>query len=179
MTPVRMSLWKPKDVNDHLDAIVEDWYNPEMRKMERSLVLQILDAAWKDHLLVMDHLRASVGLRGYAQVDPKVAYKREGMQIFDTMWNSVFDRVTDYIFRIEQMDEQTINANWQEGEARHEETSSTAATESIVNQQQQAIEQTQSDKKPEPFRKKTPDIGRNQPCPCGSGKKYKNCCGKN
>ena len=179
MTPVRMSLWKPEDVNDHLDAIVEDWYNPEMRKMERSLVLQILDGAWKDHLLVMDHLRSSVGLRGYAQVDPKVEYKREGMRIFEAMWDSVFDRVTDYIFRVEQMDEQTINSNWQEGEAKHEEMSSTAATESIVNQQQQAIEQTQADKKPEPFRKKTPDIGRNQPCPCGSGKKYKNCCGKN
>ena len=179
MTPVRMSLWKPEEVSDHLDAIVEDWYNPEMRKMERSLVLQILDAAWKDHLLVMDHLRASVGLRGYAQVDPKVEYKREGMRIFDTMWDSVFDRVTDYIFRVEQMDEQTINSNWDEGEARHDETSSTAAAESIVNQQQQAIEQTQADKKPEPFRKKTPDIGRNQSCPCGSGKKYKNCCGKN
>ena len=179
MTPARISLWKPEEVNDHLDAIVEDWYNPEMRKMERSLVLQILDAAWKDHLLVMDHLRSSVGLRGYAQVDPKVEYKREGMRIFDTMWDSVFDRVTDYVFRVEQMDEQTINANWQEGEARHEEMSSTAATESIVNQQQDAIEQTQADKKPEPFRKKTPDIGRNEPCPCNSGKKYKNCCGKN
>ncbi len=54
--------------------------------MERMLVLQILDAAWKDHLLAMDHLRSSVSLRGYAQVDPKVEYKREGMRLFDSMW---------------------------------------------------------------------------------------------
>jgi preprotein translocase subunit SecA len=67
----------------------------------RSLVLQILDTAWKDHLLAMDHLRASVGLRGYAQVDPKVEYKREGMRTFELMWSSVAERVTDLIFRIE------------------------------------------------------------------------------
>ncbi|NBT14721.1 MAG: hypothetical protein EBS56_14315, partial [Planctomycetia bacterium] len=58
----------------------------EMKRMERAVVLQILDNAWKDHLLAMDHLRSSVGLRGYAQVDPKVEYKREGMRTFDLMW---------------------------------------------------------------------------------------------
>ncbi|MDR1383428.1 MAG: SEC-C domain-containing protein [Planctomycetaceae bacterium] len=186
-SPIRLSLWKPEEIQDHLDAIAEDWYNPEMRKMERSLVLQILDAAWKDHLLVMDHLRSSVGLRGYAQVDPKVEYKREGMRIFESMWDAVFDRVTDYIFRVEQLDEEFIGSAWEEGEARHDEISGTAATEemlasrqpnSIVNQQQQAIEQNQSGKKSEPYRNKIPQIGRNEPCPCGSGKKYKKCCGK-
>ncbi|MCL2348917.1 MAG: SEC-C metal-binding domain-containing protein [Planctomycetaceae bacterium] len=178
MSPVRMSFWKPEEMQDHLDAIIEDWYNPEMRKMERSLVLQILDAAWKDHLLVMDHLRSSVGLRGYAQVDPKVEYKREGMRIFDTMWESVFDRVTDLIFRVEQLDEGFVNSTWQETEARHDEVSNTAAVENITSQQQSAIESSQGDKKPEPFRNKSPQVGRNAPCPCGSGKKYKNCCMK-
>ena len=68
-------------------SAVEDKYRPEMQKLERALLLQLLDTAWKDHLLVMDHLRSSVGLRGYAQVDPKVEYKREGMRIFEQMWD--------------------------------------------------------------------------------------------
>ena len=84
---------------------VEDRYRPEIRRMERQLVLQILDTAWKDHLLAMDHLRSSVGLRGYAQVDPKVEYKREGMRTFELMWTAVGERVTDLIFRMEQLDE--------------------------------------------------------------------------
>src|SRR5690606_888938 len=88
-----------------LEMAVEDRYRPEMTRMERQLVLQILDTAWKDHLLAMDHLKNSVGLRGYAQVDPKVEYKREGMRTYDLMWNSVAERVTDLIFRMEQVDE--------------------------------------------------------------------------
>src|SRR5438270_8160278 len=100
--------------------IVEDHFRPEMRKMERMLVLEILDTAWKDHLLAMDHLRASVGLRGYAQVDPKVEYKREGMRTFELMWGSVAERVTDLIFRVEQLDE-FAGSTWVESEAIHEE----------------------------------------------------------
>ncbi len=98
--------------------------------MERALVLQILDAAWKDHLLVMDHLRSSVGLRGYAQVDPKVEYKREGMRTFETMWDSVGERVTDLIFRMEQLDEGFVGSTWTEPEAIHQEAP--AATEIVA-----------------------------------------------
>ena len=67
-------------------------------------MLQILDSSWMEHLRAMDHLRSSVGLRGYAQVDPKVEYKREGMKIFEEMWSGVGDKVTDLIFRMEQVD---------------------------------------------------------------------------
>ena len=62
---------------------IEDRYRPEIRRMERHLVLQLVDGGWKDHLLAMDHLRSAVGLVGYAQVDPKVEYKREGRKLFD------------------------------------------------------------------------------------------------
>ena len=102
-------------------AAVEERYRPEMRKMERALVLQLLDTAWKDHLLAMDHLRSSVGLRGYAQVDPKVEYKREGMRTFEQMWASVGERVTDLIFRMEQLDEGFVGSTWTESEAIHED----------------------------------------------------------
>jgi preprotein translocase subunit SecA len=144
-----------------------------MKRMERALVLQMLDGLWKDHLLAMDHLRSSIGLRGYAQVDPKVEYKREGMKLFDGMWESIGERVTDLVFRMEQLDEGFVGSTWTQAEARHDEASSAGA---IAQQQQEAIDATQSDHKPEPIRNRNQRVGRNDPCPCGSGKKFKNCC---
>ncbi len=155
-----------------LEMVVEDRYRPEMRRMERELVLQILDAAWKDHLLAMDHLRSSVGLRGYAQVDPKVEYKREGMRTFELMWSSVAERVTDLIYRMEHVEASTASP-WSEGAAIHEEAPSAS---DIAGQQQAAIDGMQTDKKLEPIRNREQRVRRNDPCPCGSGKKFKNCC---
>ncbi|MGI9429874.1 MAG: SEC-C metal-binding domain-containing protein, partial [Bythopirellula sp.] len=158
-----------------VSQLVEDRYRPEMRRMERSLLLQILDQAWKEHLLTMDHLRSSVGLRGYAQIDPKVEYKREGMKMFDTMWSSVANMVTDLIFKMEQLDEGFVGSTWVETEARHDDA---PAASDIAQQQQAAIEGTDTQTKMEPIRNRGEKVGRNQPCPCGSGKKYKQCCGK-
>ena len=155
-----------------VETAVEDRYRPEMRRLERELVLQILDTAWKDHLLAMDHLRSSVGLRGYAQVDPKVEYKREGMRTFELMWSSVAERVTDLIFRMESVDAESATT-WNESEAIHDDAPSAS---DIAEQQQAAIDGTQTDKKQEPIRNREQRVGRNDPCPCGSGKKFKNCC---
>jgi preprotein translocase subunit SecA len=157
----------------HLVGEFEDTYRSEMRKMERALVLQLLDTAWKDHLLSMDHLKSSIGLRSYAQVDPKVEYKREGMRTFEAMWKSIGERVTDLVFRMEQLDEQFVGSTWTESAAIHEEASS--PTE-IAQQQQAAINGTQDDHKQEPIRNRDHRVGRNDPCPCGSGKKFKACC---
>src|SRR4051794_11161563 len=156
-----------------VSQVVEDYFRPEMRRMERALLLQILDSAWKEHLLAMDHLRSSVGLRGYAQVDPKVEYKREGMLLFETMWVSVGNYVTDLIFKMEQLDESFVGSTWVESKAIKEEA--TPASE-IERQQQAAIAGSEAEKKLEPIRNMAPKVGRNDPCPCGSGKKYKQCC---
>jgi preprotein translocase subunit SecA len=165
----------PEQLQRHLTMAVEEKYRPEMRRMERALVLQLLDTAWKDHLLAMDHLRSSVGLRGYAQVDPKVEYKREGMKIFEQMWTSVGERVTDLVFKMEQLDERFVSSTWAQAEAVHEDASSASE---IAQQQQAAIEGTETDHKPQPIRNRQQRVGRNDPCPCGSGKKFKNCCMK-
>lgn len=157
-----------------LTTAVENVYRPEMRKMERALVLQILDSAWKEHLLAMDHLRSSIGLRGFAQVDPKVEFKREGMRIYEDMWDAVGERVTDLIFRMEQLDEQFVGSMWVVGETKHESPPSTSSE--IGQQQQEAIQGSDTQEKTEPIRNRGPKVGRNAPCPCGSGKKYKNCC---
>jgi len=164
-----------------VESIIENEFNPEMRKVERSLILGILDGAWKEHLMAMDHIKASVGFRGYAQVDPKVEYKREGMRVFDAMWNGVFERVTDYVYRVEQLDENFIGSVWSAGttmrETRPAARSATAEIEAERAAQEEAIEASK-EHKVETIRNKEPRVGRNDPCPCGSGKKYKNCCGK-
>jgi preprotein translocase subunit SecA len=166
----RESAWRK------VSQIVEDHFRPEMRRMERALLLQILDSTWKEHLLAMDHLRSSVGLRGYAQIDPKVEYKREGMSLFERMWVSVGNYVTDLIFKMEQLDEGFVGSTWVESRAIKEDA---APASEIERQQQAAIAGTEADKKLEPIRNMAPKVGRNDPCPCGSGKKYKQCCMRN
>ncbi len=147
-------------------------YRPEMRTMERSLVLSQLDQSWKNHLYTMDHLRASIGLRGMGQMDPKIEYKREGMQEFKSMWDGVHDKVTDSVFRMEEADDFQESAVWTISSARHESAPRAMAA---AAQDGTTTNAGGGDKKPEPIRNRGDKVGRNDPCPCGSGKKYKNC----
>lgn len=160
------------DLEQKLCNAVEDHYRPEIRRMERLLVLQLLDTAWKEHLLTMDHLNSSVRLRAFGQIDPKVEYKREGMRTYEQMWLAVGERVTDLIFRMEQLDEGFVGSTWVQNNAVHEEAQSVT---DIGRQQQAAIAGSSSSQKPDPIRNRQPHVGRNDPCPCGSGKKFKNC----
>ena len=133
-----------EDAERRVAQIVEDHFRPEMRRMERFLLLQILDTAWKEHLLAMDHLRSSVNLRGYAQIDPKVEYKREGMKLFDAMWVSVGRSVTDLIFKMEQLDEGFVGSTWVESAAIKEDA---PAASDIARQQQAAIAGTEGERR--------------------------------
>jgi preprotein translocase subunit SecA len=152
---------------DILWTAFDNVFRPEMRRMERSLLLNHLDVAWKNHLYSMDHLRQGIGLVGYAQVDPKTEYKRQGMKEFESMWEGVHDKVSDTIFRVED-DESFQESVW---------AISATIKEAAPTVQEQAIAASQqSDRKPEPIRNRKDRVGRNDPCPCGSGKKYKNCC---
>lgn len=159
-----------------LESRVEDHFHPEMRRMERLVLLEVVDSAWKDHLLAMDYLRSAVGQRGMAQLDPKVEYKREGMRLFESLWQSIDERVTDLIFRMEQFSDGFVNRTFVNQKATH----AAVPTSDIAKQQQQAIEMSQTssepDRKADPIRNRNERVGRNDPCPCGSGKKYKACC---
>jgi len=152
----------------------------EMKRMERAVLLQILDNAWKDHLLAMDHLRASVGLRGYAQVDPKVEYKREGMRTFDLMWKGIDERVVDIVYRIEQVEDDALRSTWHETAAIHADASTASLDAPAAGGDVAAMGSGGRGEAalPEPIRNLGQKVGRNDPCPCGSGKKFKNCCGK-
>ena len=174
LTPDEAISMRRAELENEISAAVEDFYRPEMRRMERAVLLEVLDNAWKDHLLVMDHLKNSVGLRGYAQVDPKVEYKKEGMRTFENMWRSIAERITDLVFRIELIDDGYVGSTWNRAQTVRQETQSTVSQ--IAAQQQAAIEGTQTSGKIEPIRNRDQRVGRNDPCPCGSGKKFKVCC---
>jgi preprotein translocase subunit SecA len=171
---------QPKDAARNLVLnAYDEKYRAEMHSVERGLVLEQLDSAWKSHLLTMDSLRSGVGLRGYAQEDPKIVYKREGMKEFDTMWAGVRDRVTESVFRMEEMgDEEAQMALWAGARASQSAAISAAQARAAQSDAQTTTTNTGGgDKKPEPIRNIGTKVGRNDPCPCGSGKKYKRCHG--
>ncbi|HAC90426.1 MAG TPA: preprotein translocase subunit SecA, partial [Planctomycetaceae bacterium] len=99
MEPEKLAEMDEEQVKRRVMQAIDDRFQPEIRRMERQVLLQIVDSAWKDHLLAMDHLRSAISLKGYAQMDPKVEYKREGMRMYGDMWFSIGERMTDLIFR--------------------------------------------------------------------------------
>ncbi|MFO8240649.1 MAG: preprotein translocase subunit SecA [Dissulfuribacterales bacterium] len=136
----------------------------EMARVERFIVLQTLDNLWKDHLLNMDHLREGIGLRGYGQKDPLQEYRREGYDMFMAMIQRFREEAISLLLRIRPMRERET----EELEARR-------------RKQQQRItfgRGDDGDDKPKTVKRKGQKVGRNDPCPCGSGKKYKKCCGR-
>jgi preprotein translocase subunit SecA len=191
ISPDEVSTLDPKALRFCLASALDAKYRPEMREMEKAVLLQILDSSWMEHLRAMDHLRSSIGLQGYAQIDPKVEYKREGMRIFGEMWNGIADRVTDLIFRVEQFPADFLkdlgaqygrHSKLDRAQTIHHQAESqlTAAPApgSVREQQDAAIagSQRSPEKKREPVRNVGKKVGRNDPCPCGSGKKFKACC---
>ena len=151
-----------------------------MRNIERHLLLQMIDSKWKDHLYNMDHLREGIGMRAYAQVDPKIEYTREARRMFQEMMDSIGSDVADLILRVEPAPDEGSREDefWGGGEAIH--SSDVALPDDGTRQQQEsAIDGTrQAGEKPKPVRVTSRAPGRNDPCPCGSGKKFKKCCGK-
>ncbi|MCA9322083.1 MAG: preprotein translocase subunit SecA [Planctomycetes bacterium] len=149
---------------------------PMVEALERYLLLNAFDVKWKEHLANMDALKAGVGLRGYAQVDPKVEYKREAYEMFDEMIRAIQEEVTDFIFRVELRPEEAKATRdvWQGQEASHQQL---GQYESSRKQNEAATQRSQSTEPAKPFVNKEGKVGRNDPCPCGSGRKYKKCHG--
>ncbi|TWT56997.1 preprotein translocase subunit SecA [Thalassoglobus neptunius] len=160
---------------------VDQRFRPELGQAERVLILEMLDHAWKEHLYYMDHLRSGIGLVGYAQKDPKVEYKREGMKAFEQMWERIAEQVTSAIFRLEsESSAQFLDSLWANASAHHAQAQSAATEYSQAPAEEGAqTEPGQQPKTVETIRNFDEKVGRNDPCPCGSGKKYKKCCGAN
>jgi preprotein translocase subunit SecA len=158
----------------------------ELTDLEQFVLIQIFDQTWKDHLYAMDMLKGSVGLAGFAEKDPRIVYKKEGFDYFRQMMQGVRDKVTDLIFRARIVGAaQTRNA-YRETAAVHEEAGGYGVEENMAattgvekgSEMQAASEQGQGEAaKVKTITREAPKVGRNDPCPCGSGKKYKKCCG--
>ncbi len=149
-----------------------------MRRIERFILLLKIDEKWKDHLYAMDHLRHGIGLRGYGQIDPKIAYKQEGYQMFSMLIENLRSEVTELIFRVQvrKEDESRLGTNLDRAQYRKDDPNA-AQGQAPKQAQQTASGPGESNEPVKPIRNVGPKVGRNDPCPCGSGKKYKKCCG--
>jgi preprotein translocase subunit SecA len=132
---------------------------PLLRHIEKQVMLQVIDTHWKDHLLSMDLLKEGIGLRGYGQKDPLIEYKREGFDMFSAMIEKIQTDAVERLFRIKAVREEPV------------------LERAAARRQDFQINRGESTR-PEPTHRDAKKIGRNDPCPCGSGKKYKKCCGK-
>lgn len=149
-----------------------------MREVERMILLRVVDNLWMDQIDAMDQLKTGIGLRALGQQDPAAAYAQEGFDMFEAMINEIREQTVKYCFNV------TVNTGTErkaialEGEAKKDEyVEEDHQTGGISMPSEQRI--PPREKKPEPVKRDHPKVGRNDPCPCGSGKKYKNCCGKN
>jgi preprotein translocase subunit SecA len=140
------------------------------RGFERNVMLQSLDTHWREHLAALDHLRQGIHLRGYAQKNPKQEYKREAFELFESLLNTVRLEVTRFLMTVEIRSEEQI----EEVEQHHPQVENVQYHHADYDE---ALG-TDDDKPAQPVQRATEKVGRNDPCPCGSGKKYKHCHGK-
>lgn len=140
----------------------ESRITPEiMREYEKLVMLQVIDNQWKDHLLTMDHLKEGIGLRAYGQRDPLVEYKKEAYYAFESMLDRIEEEIVRYLMLLEpqvQKEEKKVERKERQFSYSAPEKGEERKGSTVVNKERK--------------------VGRNDPCPCGSGKKYKKCCGK-
>ncbi|MEE4243822.1 MAG: preprotein translocase subunit SecA, partial [Kangiellaceae bacterium] len=183
--------WLDDDDNLHedslrekiIESIVNEYKAKEsvvgeqvLRHFEKSVMLQTLDSHWREHLAAMDHLRQGIHLRGYAQKNPKQEYKREAFELFTEMLDSIKHEVVTVLSKVQVRTEE-------DAEAVDQQRRREAEVQQMNFQHQQASamgqpEQDENEQTAAPFKRDGVKVGRNDPCPCGSGKKYKQCCGK-
>ena len=187
-TPLPVQRWLDEDsrldemtlrekITEALQSAYDSRYahvGEQMREVERQIMLQVLDNLWKDHLASMDQLRQGIGLRAYAQKNPKQEYKRESFALFEDLLDNIKYETIRYLSHIEvatqedmQRLEQKRRAEQSNRQYQHAEA---AAMEKEAQSDVEAAQQ--------PIQRTGPKVGRNDACPCGSGKKYKQCCGK-
>ena len=172
------------------DKFPADLVDPDaLHHYERAVMLQSIDTHWREHLAALDYLRQGIHLRGYAQKQPKQEYKREAFELFAAMLDSIKREVTRHLMAIRVQTREQI----EEAERRAEEAAravrniqyqhadynaATAASAEVGEESAPAASAQPSDESAQPFVRSTQKVGRNDPCPCGSGKKYKHCHGR-
>ena len=168
----------PEDIINELKEKIHSMYeakekefgDEDSRELERVVMLKVVDQKWMDHIDNMDELKNGIGLRAYGQKDPVVQYRIEGFDMFDEMINDIKDEVTKILLHIQKKEGVTRKETAQITNASLEDTAINLV-DGNLSEKEGGMNKTVVNKEPK--------VGRNDPCPCGSGKKYKNCCGKN
>lgn len=154
-----------------------------VRYLERMILLQVIDTRWKDHLYAMDGLREGIGLRAYGQRDPLIEYQHEGYSMFMDMIDRIKEETLEYLFKVRAVKEEketkeTQVFDFSRQKLVHEEKSQFEGVEPGPAQEAASYSGQLPEEKVATYKREEPKVGRNDPCPCGSGKKYKKCCGK-
>ena len=184
--------WLEEDTNLHEETLreriigsVQSTYDEKgsligdaMRQIEKQVMLQVLDGLWKDHLQTMDQLRQGIHLRAYANKNPKQEYKREAFELFEALLERLKQEVVRILshLQIKRQDEAELIEQKRREEAERQQLAFQHAQASALPEAEQESAQ-QVEAPQQPMVRDTPKVGRNDPCPCGSGKKYKQCCG--
>jgi preprotein translocase subunit SecA len=172
-------------LHEHEEDATPEYYWGRWVEYEQEQLLRTVDSSWKNHLLAMDHLREGIHLEAYAQKDPKMVYKKEAFNYFEQLLAITRVNVVETLFRVEVRSEEQIEELKREREERarqlaDEQKAMHAEAQSLVgggtNAAGVAQPQRTASGKQQPDRREAPKVGRNDPCPCGSGKKYKKCC---
>ena len=174
---LKQEKFEAEDVIKELSEKAHNIYNTKsekfgesMRELERVITLKIVDEKWMEHIDNMDELKNGVGLRAYAQKDPVVVYRMEGFDMFDEMIYAIQYDVVKLLMHVTERDEGAQRQQTSEiTSAKLQETSAIELVDGKISPKEGGIDKT--------IRNEEPKVGRNDPCPCGSGKKYKNCCG--
>jgi preprotein translocase subunit SecA len=184
--------WLEEDTNLHEEMLreriigsVQSTYDEKgsligdaMRQIEKQVTLQVLDGLWKDHLQTMDQLRQGIHLRAYANKNPKQEYKREAFELFEALLERLKQEVVRILshLQIKRQDEAELIEQKRREEAERQQLAFQHAQASALPEAEQEAGQ-QAEAPQQPMVRDAPKVGRNDPCPCGSGKKYKQCCG--
>ncbi|MFK7731715.1 MAG: preprotein translocase subunit SecA [Pseudomonadales bacterium] len=194
--PVQQWLDKEEDLHEEplrerIEARSVEQYDAKMlplgedaRKLEKHVMLQVLDQHWKEHLATMDHLRQGIHLRAYAAKNPKQEYKRESFELFQSMLEEIKHEVVRFLARVEIRKEEDVDAV-----ERQRRAAEAAQTMEFQHDERSALDAEPAEEEAmadgslpaasvETFKRAQPKVGRNEPCSCGSGKKYKHCHGK-
>ena len=161
---------KDKAINIY-EAKEAEFGEEDVRELERVVMLKVVDQKWMDHIDNMDELKNGIGLRAYGQKDPVVQYRIEGFDMFDEMVEDIKNEVTKIMLHIQKKEAGTTRSSSAEITDASLEDTAINLVDGNLSEKEGGMNKTVVNKEPK--------VGRNDPCPCGSGKKYKNCCGKN
>ncbi len=192
VNPEELAALEPAGVKEELTAKAQEvWEKKELEvgadklePMQRMVMLHVIDSRWKDHLYGMDCLKEGIGLRAYGARDPLIEYQKEAYNMFVEMMECIKDEVVELVFRMQILEQKELKGVFTSlpQKTEHREFGGLSATSAQVRMSQEDEGGAVSEEASAPsrtVRHEGPKVGRNDPCPCGSGKKYKKCCGAN